>query len=98
MPQCTLLIFFTCLTPDDLLVNGEALQLNGLRMMDQSYVLLNYIFWQDPCQETNMILKTWTLMMMRVMMKILMIGTGRNKVEVEIEYIFETRHAHHILF
>jgi hypothetical protein len=43
-------------------------------------------------------LKTWTLMMMRVMMKILMIGTGRNKVEVEIEYIFETRHAHHILF
>ena len=32
---CSYLFFFTCLTPDILLVNGEALQLNGL----------NKIFW-----------------------------------------------------
>ena len=29
-PQCALLIFFTCLTPDDFTFNGETLQLNGL--------------------------------------------------------------------
>jgi hypothetical protein len=32
-PQWALLIFFTCLTPDNLLVNGEALQLNGLMII-----------------------------------------------------------------
>ena len=39
-PQCGLLIFFTCLTPDDFTnVNGEAVQLNGLTAFNQKCLL-----------------------------------------------------------